>query len=164
MRLGPRPTAHASATHRSTESQDRSSFGQQGWNAGPLALSPSCTLVFCSERSHTTQPCPASTQKGPIFVESWEWGRCILAQACGLWASRRAQQHPRKPLSTTRACQQAHRSNKLCGTEVCLCGVGGGAAEGGRLWAVAGHQQVCCREQACKRRKEWFPTPGSIYS
>lgn len=29
-------------------------------------------------------------------------------------------------VSTTRACQQAHRSNKLCGTEVCLCGVGGG--------------------------------------
>lgn len=54
MRLGPRPTAHASATHRSTESQDRSSFGQQGWNAGPLALSPSCTLVFCSEIIHYT--------------------------------------------------------------------------------------------------------------
>lgn len=161
MRIGPGPTAHASATHRSsTESQDTSSFGRQGWDAGHLPLLPSCTLVFCSERSHSTQPsllcqhadgpCIRRELGMEVHPNSSLW---IMDVKKGTAASSQA-------VSITRACQQAHSSNKSCGTEAHICCVGG-SAEGGGLWSSSRAPGKCAAE-GCPAREgsQWSATPG----
>lgn len=142
MRICPGPTACVSATHHSSDSQDRSSLANR-----TLASAPRLHLgVLYSEgiTHHTALPCQHS--EGPwVYCRELGMGNVHLIQACGLWASRRkdtaaasqSQEHHR-------ACQQARPANKSCATKACVC-CQGEAAEGGALWGSSWAAAVCCR-------------------
>lgn len=162
MRIGPGPTARVSATHHSSESQDRSCLANRTGMLDTCLSSQLHLGVLYSEGSHTTQPCLASTQKGPVYCRELGMGNVHPIQACGLWASRRKGTAASSQAgSITRACQQAGPSNKSCGTRACVCCVDGaaeGGTEGGTLWssrsASAKGAAECC---LCKRSKPVGP-------
>lgn len=129
-----------------------------GLGCWTLASPPQLHLgVLYSEGSHITQPCLASTQKGPVYCRELGMGNVHPIQACGLWASRRKGTAASSQAgSVTRACQQAGPSNKSCGTKACVCCIDGAAG-----WdaldsrsASAKCAAECCR---CKRSKPAGP-------
>lgn len=133
MRIGPRPTARVSATHHSSESQDRSSLANR---TGMLdtGLPPQLHFgVYCGHAPHS--PAPPALRRACLYCRELGMGSLHPIQAPGLWASRRKGTAASSQAgSITRACQQARPSNKSCGTKARVCCVGG-AAEGGTLWS-----------------------------
>lgn len=158
MRIGPGPKACISATITALRVRIEGAW-PTGLGCWTLTSPPQLHHgVFYSEGSHTTQPCLASTQKGPVYCRELEVGNMHPIQACGLWASRRKGTTASSQAgSITRACQQACPANKSCGTKACVCV--GGAAEGGTLWssswASAKPAAECYR---CERRKPVGPS------
>lgn len=147
MRFCPGPTAHVSATHHSSESQDRSSVANRtGMLDTGLPPQLHFGVLYPGDTHHTALPCQHS--EGPcLYCRELGMGSTHPIQVCGLWASRRKGTVASSQAgSITRACQQASPSNKSCGTKAQVCCVGG-AAEGGTLWSCS---LVCF---PCKERK-----------
>lgn len=93
MRFGPEPTAHVSATHHSSESQDRSSLANRtGMLDTGLPPQLHFGVLYPADTHHTALPCQHS--EGPcLYCRELGMGSTHPIQVRGLWRSEKNTGH-----------------------------------------------------------------------